>query len=257
MLFKTLGMADSTDTSQERSNRVITLTDGVFAIALTLIVLEIHLPLPEAIHSEADLWAAILALGPRFFTYAVSFLTITIFWFGQQSQHRLIAAMDRRLATLHLLFLGFVALLPFSTDLLAEFLQYRLAIAVYWLNMLSLGMSLLWSWTYAERNGLLKPEADATVRRAVRRRILLGSDVVGDRRAAVSRPSGAQRRGDLRDPARLCGRAQLGMDTSVDRLRADHLAQTRHRHRRSGTCRTGGGAGAASRWASRPDFREI
>ena len=166
-------MADSTDTSQERSNRVITLTDGVFAIALTLIVLEIHLPLPEAIHSEADLWAAILALGPRFFTYAVSFLTITIFWFGQQSQHRLIAAMDRRLATLHLLFLGFVALLPFSTDLLAEFLQYRLAIAVYWLNMLSLGMSLLWSWTYAERNGLLKPEADATVRRAVRRRILL------------------------------------------------------------------------------------
>jgi len=166
-------MPRPTEPSTEHLARLKALTDGVFAIALTLIVLEIHLPLPEEIHSEAELWAALVGLGPRFLTYAVSFLTLTIFWFGQQAQHGLMAEMDRRLATLHLVFLGFIALLPFSTDLLAEFLSYRLAVAVYWLNMLALGAMLYAAWAYAGRNGLLAPEADETVRRRVRQRIVM------------------------------------------------------------------------------------
>ena len=166
-------MPRPTEPSVEHLSRVKALTDGVFAIALTLIVLEIHLPPPENIHSESELAVALLGLAPRFLTYAVSFLTLTIFWFGQQAQHDLVAKMDRRLATLHLVFLGFIALLPFSTDLLAEFLAFRLAVAVYWLNMLALGIVLYSAWAYAGHNGLLTSEADATVRRRVRQRIVM------------------------------------------------------------------------------------
>ncbi|MER8460835.1 TMEM175 family protein [Mesorhizobium sp. M0027] len=90
--------------SAEGRGRVVGITDGVFAIALTLIVLEIRVPAHETVHSENELIAAVAALAPRFLTYALSFLTLTIFWFGQQAQHGLIAKSDRRLATLNLCF---------------------------------------------------------------------------------------------------------------------------------------------------------
>ncbi|SDA97184.1 TMEM175 family protein [Mesorhizobium qingshengii] len=158
--------------SAEGRGRVVGITDGVFAIALTLIVLEIRVPAHEAIHSERDLLAAIAALAPRFLTYALSFLTLTIFWFGQQAQHGLIAKSDRRLATLNLCFLAFIALLPFSTDLLADFLEFRTAVLVYWLNLLMLGVTLFASWRYAEQSGFLAEGVDAETRRTVYLRIV-------------------------------------------------------------------------------------
>ncbi|MBZ9917876.1 MULTISPECIES: TMEM175 family protein [unclassified Mesorhizobium] len=158
--------------SQSGLHRVVGLTDGVFAIALTLIVLEIRVPTHEAIHSEGDLLDAVLALAPRFLTYALSFLTLTIFWFGQQAQHGLITRSDRRLATLNLCFLAFIALLPFSTDLLADFLEFRTAVAVYWLNLLMLGVTLIASWRYAEKNGLLADDVDVETKRTVYLRIV-------------------------------------------------------------------------------------
>lgn len=158
--------------SAEGRGRVVGITDGVFAIALTLIVLEIRVPAHEAIHSERDLLAAIAALAPRFLTYALSFLTLTIFWFGQQAQHGLIAKSDRRLATLNLCFLAFIALLPFSTDLLADFLEFRTAVLVYWLNLLMLGVTLFSSWRYAEQSGFLAEDVDAQTRHTVYLRIV-------------------------------------------------------------------------------------
>jgi len=158
--------------SAEGRGRIVGITDGVFAIALTLIVLEIRVPVHEAVHSETELLSAILALAPRFLTYALSFLTLTIFWFGQQAQHGLIARSDRRLATLNLCFLGFIALLPFSTDLLADFLAFRVAVLVYWLNLLMLGGSLFASWWYADRNGMIAEDVDAQTRHTVYRRIV-------------------------------------------------------------------------------------
>jgi uncharacterized membrane protein len=60
--------------------RIGALSDGVFAIAMTLIVLEIHVPDPGPIHSERELLSALVALTPRIVTYGLSFLTLGIFW---------------------------------------------------------------------------------------------------------------------------------------------------------------------------------
>jgi len=156
--------------SQHGLDRLVGITDGIFAIALTLIVFEIHVPAPETVRSEGELINAVLALAPRFLTYAISFLTLTIFWFGQQAQHGLIARADRRLSTLHLCFLSFIALLPFSTDLLADFMRFRTPIVIYWLNLLALGVTLFASWHYAERHAMLAAEVDAgTIGRVYRR----------------------------------------------------------------------------------------
>ncbi len=82
--------------------RLAALSDGIFAVAMTLMVLDLRLPAAEAIHSEHDLWRALVALLPRLLTYLMSFLTLGIFWVGQQSQLNHLARSDRHLSWIHL-----------------------------------------------------------------------------------------------------------------------------------------------------------
>src|ERR1700753_119442 len=125
--------------------RLAALSDGVFAVAMTILVLDLHAPAAAAVHSDRDLWAAIVALGPRLLMYAMSFLTLGIFWVGQQTQLNHLARSEGGLSWIHLVFLSFVTLTPFSTTLLAEFLEYRAALLLYWANIALLGGTLFFS----------------------------------------------------------------------------------------------------------------
>jgi uncharacterized membrane protein len=153
--------------------RLAALSDGLFAIAMTLLVLDLRVPVVAAVHSEGDLWQALAALAPRLVAYLMSFLTLGIFWVGQQTQLNLFARGNRNLTWIHIAFLLFVSMMPFSTALLASFITFRIALAVYWLNILVLGLTLLWSWTYATAAGLVKDDVAAAARAAVRRRIVV------------------------------------------------------------------------------------
>jgi uncharacterized membrane protein len=155
-----------------RLERISALSDGVFAIAMTLIVLEIHIPDPGPIHSEDQLWNALVGLAPRLVTYLLSFLTLGIFWNGQQTQLNYFANADRDLTWIHLAFLALVALMPFSTSLLADFISFRLALVEYWANIFLLGLLLLVGWRYAERARLLGKDAGPEVSRLITRRIV-------------------------------------------------------------------------------------
>jgi uncharacterized membrane protein len=153
--------------------RLGALADGVFAVAMTLLALDIHVPLPGSIHSEAALWQALAALGPRFLMYGMSFVTLGIFWIGHQTQLHYLARSDRDLVWIHVVFLATVTLVPFTTTLLAEFIAFRVALLVYWLNVLALGLCVLASWSHARAAGLTGPDATADVSAAIRRRIVI------------------------------------------------------------------------------------
>ena len=153
--------------------RIAGLSDGVFAIAMTLIVFEIRVPDPSSINSEADLWNALQSLAPRLVTYLLSFLTLGIFWSGQQTQLNHLARGDRHLTWIYIGFLAGVAIMPFSTSVLGEFIDLRLALILYWLNFALLGAILYGAWIYAIRMGLLKPDAPPEVQALVKRRILV------------------------------------------------------------------------------------
>src|SRR2546426_4548650 len=155
-----------------RLDRIAALSDGVFAIAMTLIVLEIHVPDPGPIQSDQDLWNALLTLGPRLVTYFLSFLKLGIFWNGQQTQLNNFASTDRDLTWLQLTFLATIALMPFSS-LLAEFITFRLAVLAYWANIFLLGVLLYVAWSYAIRNDLVTKEAGPTVSALIKRRIIV------------------------------------------------------------------------------------
>ena len=154
--------------------RLTALSDGIFAVAMTLMVLDLRLPAAGAIHSEHDLWRALVALLPRLLTYLMSFLTLGIFRVGQQTQLNHLARSDRHLSWIHLSFLFAVTISPFSTMLLAEFMVYRAALLVYWGNILLLGVILYGSWGYALRAGLVKDDIPADVPAAICRRIMIG-----------------------------------------------------------------------------------
>jgi uncharacterized membrane protein len=103
--------------------RIAALSDSIFAFAMTVLVIEIHIPDSIDIHSEAELWRGLVALGPRIATWLLSLMTLGIFWVGQQTLLNHIARADRDLTWLHFLFLACVTALPFSTRLLAEFMS--------------------------------------------------------------------------------------------------------------------------------------
>ena len=154
--------------------RLAAISDGIFAVAMTLLVLDLRNPAHELIHSEQDFLHALLALFPQFDTYLMSFLTLTIFWNGQQAQLDLFARTNRHLTWIHMSFLFAVSIMPFSTRLLAEFINYRSALLCYWGNVFLLGCVLYWSWKYAARADLVKQGTPPETCKAVLRRIVGG-----------------------------------------------------------------------------------
>src|SRR6266705_7221951 len=169
--------------------RLAALSDGIFAVALTLLVLELHVPVSSsinvvlplwesgAIQHEHELWNDLVKLAPNILTYLMSFLTLGIFWVGQQTQLNLFTRSDRHLTWIHLAFLLAVTLMPFSTGLLAAFITFRLALVVYWLNILLLGAVLFVSGRYAQHARLMKDEVTDEMRSANERRIVIAQSL--------------------------------------------------------------------------------
>jgi len=171
-------MATLYNAIQGRSlERLAALSDGIFAVAMTLLVLDIHIPSAEAIHSEAELCRALAAMAPQWIAYLMSFLTLGIFWAGQQTQLNHIREGSRDLTWIHMGFLFWVTLVPLTTRLLAEFITYRMALLLYWFNILLLGATLYWSWTYATHHDLVKEETAVEIRGAICRRILIAQSL--------------------------------------------------------------------------------
>lgn len=157
--------------------RIAALSDGIFAVAATVLVLEIHTPESADVRTEAQLLAALTALAPRVLTWLLSLMTLGIFWVGQQTQLNQLKRADRNLSWLHMIFLATITVLPFSTRLLAEFFTFRTAFLIYWANILLAGVSIYVTWAYAERAKLIREDTTTEVSRAIRRRIIVAQSL--------------------------------------------------------------------------------
>ncbi len=112
--------------------RIEALSDGIFAFAATVLVLDFRTPDAADIHSETELLSALLASSHRLMPWLLSLLTLGIFWVAQQTQLSQLARSNRDLTWLHLVFLAIITVLPFTTRLLADFFTYRTAFLIYW-----------------------------------------------------------------------------------------------------------------------------
>lgn len=151
--------------------RLEAISDGIFAVGMTLLVLGLAIPMAKDVSSEAQLWAALRSLFPAVVTYFMSFVTLGIFWVAHQTQLSQIDRVNRTYTWIHLVFLLTVTMVPFSTQLLARFHWSRTAMVIYWLNIFVMGLFLLLSSEYGLRANLFKEENRVAVAHSFRRRI--------------------------------------------------------------------------------------
>jgi uncharacterized membrane protein len=158
------------EAAEEGIGRILALSDGVFAIATTLLILEIAVP---ATTSDADLPKALLGLWPRYLAYVISFVVIARFWVAHRQAFQLIARDDAVLVYLNLLLLMFVAFLPFPTAVLGQHAGSPAAAILYASSVVLTSLAAAAYWWYASgRGNLLRPDARRAQVRAMRARSL-------------------------------------------------------------------------------------
>jgi uncharacterized membrane protein len=158
-------------------DRLAGISDGIFSVGMTLLVLGLVVPTVGSVRSDSDLWQALLRLGPSVLIYMLSFMTLGIFWVGQGGQLGRLARSNRNYAWLQLAFLFAVTLVPFSTALLAHFPTLRVALVEYWLNIVLLGVMLGASAEYALHARLFQEVESPELARLFRGRIVIAQSL--------------------------------------------------------------------------------
>ena len=158
------------------SNRLETLADGVFAIVMTILVLDLRVP---EIVGAGGLAGDLAALWPRVATYVISFVVLGIYWFAHHQVFHFVARVDRTLVWLNILFFMGVTLTPFAASLLGAYPNEVVAIAFYGilLGLLALLGYVIW-WYLTGDRGLLAHDLDPVLVKKVRLWFLGGPAVV-------------------------------------------------------------------------------
>ncbi|MBK4347205.1 TMEM175 family protein [Lacisediminihabitans changchengi] len=155
------------------TDRLQFFSDAVFAIAMTLLVIDIAVPTISKSVSDAQLdgalWRALGEEWDQFLAYGISFWVIAVNWAGHHRKFRLIGSYDQRLITANLALLFFIAFVPFPTSLISEYAGAMPAIVLY-ATVVSVISGLQWYlWFYAHRAGFLAPEVTEGMYRYVSR----------------------------------------------------------------------------------------
>jgi uncharacterized membrane protein len=137
------------------TQRLQALADGIFAIAMTLLVF--GLKVPEGVSSTTDFNRHLLALWPQFWTFGQSFLLLGIFWVTSNRHVHFVGHTNQPYLWLNIVWLMFVALVPFSTSLLSRYAHYLTCALFFHLNLLLIGSFFYWNWRYAVNHGLVDP----------------------------------------------------------------------------------------------------
>lgn len=152
------GAGQESATSAERVGlgRVEALSDGVFAIAITLLVLQIEVP--SGIGSDAELWQSLKDQSGDFLAFGISFAVIGRFWVSHHRFLRQLSGIDGGLMTLNLVLLAFVVLVPFFSQVLGEYGDLSLSSILYAGNLVALCVTHAAIYSRALSAGLARPE---------------------------------------------------------------------------------------------------
>ena len=148
-------LGDKIANHKQRSHRIEGLADAVFAIVMTLLVLDIRIPIKE-INTENGVWFSLLSTSPKILTYLLSFSVAGQFWSIFINQFNFIHTSDRTENVIAILYFMFVSLLPFSTSFLSEHLWSRVATGIYIFNILLILSFHTLHWLYSYHAGLVK-----------------------------------------------------------------------------------------------------
>jgi len=151
-------------------DRLTVFTDAIMAIIMTILVLDLKVPL-ENIQTDQDLMQQLLKQLPHFFGFIISFSMIVILWFTHHTLMRILNQADRTFTVLNFLFAGSIATLPFSTALVSEYPSHSLAVAILAGNMALMNCFIAGMYMYLEVKNLCLPDAEPAWFRNIKRRM--------------------------------------------------------------------------------------
>ncbi len=133
-------------------NRLETLVDGIFAIAMTILVLGITPPKPDKSLAQVELTSQIIGLFPEFFIFLVSFLILAGFWLGHHRQFHFVRVIDSRLLWINILLLSSLVFIPFSTDVAGDYPDILIAVLLFHINIIIIGLIFSYHALYISRS---------------------------------------------------------------------------------------------------------
>ena len=164
-------------------NRVEFLTDGIFAVVMTLLVLDISVPQLSSSHDamgsaavETELLNGLFDLWPKILVFGISFIILAIYWLAHHRQFYYIKHVNRTLIWINFMFLMATCLLPFSASLLGEYNEQQISIFVFGANSIIIGSLLSIQWWYAlsHYSTLVHENLDPIIKTTSVRRLLFG-----------------------------------------------------------------------------------
>lgn len=142
------------------TKRIETLVDGIFAIAMTLLVLNLVVPEITGPLSEAVIRSSLSTLYPKFSIFVLSFILLAVFWNLHHRAFHYINKADDGLLWLNVIWLLFIVMVPFSQTLIGEYGDFAISHLVYNLNMMGIALFLALSWYYAVNRNLIDENID-------------------------------------------------------------------------------------------------
>jgi uncharacterized membrane protein len=156
------------------NERIVAFSDGVFAIVITLLVLEVKVPEIAADLVAEDLPHALNDLWPKVLSHVTSFAVLGVYWVGHHTMFMYIKRHDRVLLWLNILFLLFVSSMPFPTGLLGQYSDQQIALVIYCGVLILVGLAAIVMWWYATGGRrLVDEDIDPTLIALIYRRGLL------------------------------------------------------------------------------------
>ncbi len=163
------GPADTRSVLMEK-NRMESLTDGIFAFAMTLLITSMILPGDATTIQSSG--SALLSLLPSFYHYIIAFFVLAGFWMAHHAQFSRVHHIDNAFLYMNIIGLFFVTLVPFSTSFIGDYDADVIATCLFEVNLLVLGLVFTLQWVYAARqHRLISPEYPES---AIRRRVYHG-----------------------------------------------------------------------------------
>jgi len=158
----------------EGTGRIETLADGIFAIAMTLLVLTIQIPKITSERVAVELPRYIYRLWPQLTQYVIAFITLASFWMGHHVQFKYIRRSTSTLLWLNIYALMLAALIPFTTEIMGDYGQVPIAARLFEVNLLLAGLAFYWQWHYASHNHrLISPDLDPLIIKTIRQSTLI------------------------------------------------------------------------------------
>jgi uncharacterized membrane protein len=138
-----------------QADRLKALSDGIFAFAMTLLIINIDVPLISPQNVQLELGQKLLEMIPMFADFILSFALLAVFWIIHQKQYEFIKKVNEPLLWINILFLLSIVFVPFSTNLISKYDSSVIAVEFFNFNLFIVGIMSYVQWTYASRHGLI------------------------------------------------------------------------------------------------------